>query len=243
MNQQQKIYRAKHPGGGNRPKEGLKPNYWSLLKLQTLICGTILMGILVMQRQPESGTAAYIRQTVMSEMGFSRHNHWFERYLVNLFPFSYIPPAVVPETALPVGGETEGVAASQNLTSALVRDIAFGFEINYASGIIVNAFQDGHVLSPIAGVVIDKGTDRSHEIGNYVVIQLADLSTLTIGFLENVQVTRMDHVQVGQLMGSGTVIQDYGEDAYFYLAVQNRNGEFLDTLEFLNQLAQDERAH
>jgi len=234
-------YKAKHPNLRKKHKVKEEKDYWSLLRIQTLVCATILMGILVLQRFPESGGLNFVRRSVTSEMSFSRNNQWYERFMINLFPFSYIPDNLLPEpTVAVVGDGEEGI---ESLTAALVRNITFGLELHYADGIIVNAFQEEMILSPVAGVIIDKGTDRSHEIGDYVVIQLPDNSTVTVGFLQNIRVSRLDHIQVGTQLGNGTVIEDLGEDAYFYLSVQNREGDFLDTLDFLNQLVQDEQAN
>lgn len=236
------VYKAKHPNQRPKPKNQEK-DYWSLLRIQLLVCGVILMGILVFQRFPDSGGLHVIRRSITTEMAFSRNNHWYERFMINLFPFSYMPANLLPEATIAVVGEGDGEEGIESLTAALVRNINFGLELHYADGIIVNTFQEDIILSPVAGVIIDKGTDRSHEIGDYVVIQLTDNSTVTVGFLQNIRVGLLDHIQVGTQLGNGTVIEDLGEEAYFYLSVQNQDGDFLDTLAFLNQLVQNEQAN
>lgn len=237
------VYRAKHPQHAKRQIAKETENYWPLFKVQLLVCGALLMGILVLQRLPEGNMFGMIRQSVLSEMSFSRHNQWYERFMVNFFPFSYTSDALSPEPTLAVVGEGEGTSEQESLTASLVRNITYGIELHYADGIIVNAFREENILSPVLGTIIDKGTDRSNEIGDYVIIQMPDNYLLTIGFLQNIRVTRLDHIQVGTALGEGSLIEDLGEDAYFYLSVQNSQGEFIDTVEFLNQLVLNERAN
>ncbi|MCL1950645.1 MAG: hypothetical protein FWF59_13045 [Turicibacter sp.] len=241
-----KIYRAKHPT--NRKKRVVadgQASYWHLLRNQLLVCGILLMGVLTMERLPSNEGFEHIRRTVMGEMAFSRYNYWYEHFMVNLFPFSYIAPGVLPEPTMAVLGEGEGEgvrASTQNLAATLIRDIAYGVELYYADGIVVNTRQEENVLSPVAGIVVERGTDATREIGDYIVIQLQDDSLLTVGFLQNIRVAYLDHVLVGTPLGSGTIMEDIGEDSYFYLSVQSSSGQQQDTLTFLNGLVNHEQA-
>lgn len=236
MSSSKRIYRAKHPEFKKVPQK-VKPNYWRTAWNQSMVCGIIVLGVLVMQRLPGAPGVGAARRVIQSDMAFSQYNDWYARFMHNLFPFSYLPASILPEPTASVTGEGGGASAAPGeMLTALVQSMTLHTEIRYMDGIIISTYQQEHILSPVSGIITDKGTDRSNEIGDYLVVQLSDGMLITIGFLQDIRVGRLDHIQVGTALGVGTVIEELGEEAYFYLSVQNREGEFQDPLEFFKQM-------
>ena len=248
-----KIYRANHsiPYANSKVRQLSKHErqkqgkdsvglYFKKLFQQSLISISILMGVLLMQRVPESATFASIQGMVQSEIPFAKYNELYQGILINLFPFSYRVPAKEPELTLPVGGfgseqnsfDMEGLTQHQ-----LVNTIFSNIENdNFNGGIMVRITEGEKIHSFVAGVVIDKGVHANQELGNFITIQKADNSLVTVGLMENIEVSRLEHIEVGDVLGGGTSNADLGEKNYFYITIQNNEGEYINAKEYLEQI-------
>ena len=80
------------------------------------------------------------------------------------------------------------------------------------------------------------------KISNYITVQLEDESILTIGFLENRTVSQYQHIKVGDVLGIGAILgedgTEFGDGAYYYLSLKDKNGEYKDIVSYLDEYMQ-----
>jgi len=215
--------------------------------IQSLICLCLLMSLLVLEKIQESTVYESVKSTLLKEIPFSKYNETYQTFLVNLFPFSYRVPAKQSSLTTPVGGvgtlERQGNSGvvEAALEKQLVREIYDHIELrDYADGIIVQTFSEQEINSFISGVVVEIGTDEAKQIGNFITIHRPDDWLVTFGFLNEIMVSRLEHIQVGDSLGLGTTIPSLREDeTYYYIAIQNKENEYIDIPDYLSRLIND----
>lgn len=180
-----------------------------------------------------SSSAAYrhLQSMILNEFPFSRYNETYQTYLPGLFPFSYRVPAKQEGMTIPAGVSVD--EDENKLISPLIQEIFHNLELDqYADGIVVRTFERSKINSAIAGVVIETGINEEKNIGSYIKIQTAEAYVVTVGFLQEIAVSKLEHVRIGDVLGIGSMVTDL-EGRVYYLAIQNEAGEYLDVLDFL----------
>jgi len=251
-----KKYRANHSRTARTPRKRTSPTslhqkqesnnvvlYFKKFTQQMLICICIFMGILVIQKAPESATYIGIRGLIHSEIPFAKYNEIYQGVLVNLFPFSYRVPAKQSDLTITVGGfdaedlDYEREALLQNqLVTTLYQNIKVD---THENGVIIRLTRGEKINSFISGFVIDKGRSTNEEVGDFITIQRPDNWLITIGLLENIEVGKLEYLEIGDTIGSGSDLSNLGEDSYFYLAIQTDNGDYINAKEYLHLMIND----
>ena len=217
-------------------------DYFKKFIAQSLVCFSLFLGILVMQQAPDSVTSQGIKGMVLNETPFSRYNQMYQNLILNLFPLSYRVPAKPVEFTAPVGGmngmtEEEVSEGSVSYAGLLAKESYANIIFkDYADGILIRIDEAQGIGSLISGIVTEKGASVNNQYGNFIRVQQADGWLLTFGFLEDITVSRMEYLEIGDLLGFGSQIPYLNEEAAYYLAVQNPEGEYMDSIEYLNKL-------
>jgi len=242
-----KTYRANHHIAYANSSQRTSSNselldYFKKLAAQSLICFGLFLGILIIQQVPESMSYQGIRGMVLNEIPFSKYNQMYQNLLVNLFPLSYRVPAKPAEFAVPVGGMNgiteEGSGGGISYAASLAKESYTNIGLrDYAEGVLIRIGEAQGIGSFVTGIVIEKSMSENDQIGNFIKIQQANGWIITFGFLEDIAVSRMEYIEIGDFLGIGTQISEINKEiAHYYLAVQNQDGEYVDSIEYLNQL-------
>lgn len=238
-NQEKKIYRANHSLVKKRRDDEAVIAFWRRTIKQSLAALCILMGIMLLGRFPQSDLYGSVRPMILNDFPFSRYNEFFQSTLMPLFPFSHRVPAQYAYSELPAVPVLGGDASPQDMltAAALFQTILSNIEIRgYADGVIVSTYEGAYINSFVTGIVTDKGIDNEREIGGFVTIQLPNDWHVTIGFLENIAVSRMEHIQIGDVLGTGTYLSEFEENSFYYIALKDQNGTFVDILDYIRML-------
>ncbi|HAX72692.1 MAG TPA: hypothetical protein DCY20_04145 [Firmicutes bacterium] len=193
--------------------------------IQALIAGCVLMGVLVTQKLQDN-TAWYeqIKTSLLSAFPYGKTNQVIENLLGGYPTLSDDDTSTVAG----VGSDYKQVMMTlQELKDSVVIR-------NYLNGVIIEIEPGEPILSLVPGVVQFK--NETEDTLNTIELSLADDSVLTIGFLENPQVSLYEHVEVNQPLGVGTPLDVDGvEMSYYYLALEV-NGEVVDIIDFIDNL-------
>ena len=217
---------------------------------QSMICLCVLMGILVVQKLPNTSVYETVKSSVMGNFPFAKYEQMYQNFLSNMLPFEFKLPTN-EEVAMVNGGVSTTVDESGNqVTSNEKKDGTFDLQEEiksatskvaleeYENGVVLQAEQKSPIKSFVPGIVLNLGVDE--KIGNYVNIQLQNEWVLTVGFLENREVSQYQHIKVGDTLGVGSVLElpgtDFEEEAFYYLALKDGEGKAQDVMSYLKAL-------
>lgn len=215
-----------------------------------MICLCVLMGILVVQKLPNTSVYETVKSSVMGNFPFAKYEQMYQNFLSNMLPFEFKLPTN-EEVAMVNGGVSTTVDESGNqVTSNEKKDETFDLQEEiksatskvaleeYENGVVLQAEQKSPIKSFVPGIVLNLGVDE--KIGNYVNIQLQNEWVLTVGFLENREVSQYQHIKVGDTLGVGSVLElpgtDFEEEAFYYLALKDGEGKAQDVMSYLKAL-------
>ena len=217
---------------------------------QSMICLCVLMGILVIQKLPNTTMYETVKSSVMGNFPFAKYEKMYQNFLSNMLPFEFKLPSDEEVAAVNSGvsstmDETGNQVASNdekdtefNLKKAIKKATNNVALKDYEDGVVIQAKQTESIRSFVSGIVLNLGVDE--KIGNYVNVQLPDEWVLTIGFLENRGVSQYQHIKVGDELGVGSVLElpgtDFEEEAFYYLSLKNEEGEYQDIMDYLKSL-------
>lgn len=220
---------------------------------QSIICLCLLMSVLVVQKLPYAPFYQNVKNVVMGSFPFSKYEKMYQELFLNMFPFDYDLPTKNEET-VPTSGTTNttvdesGNQVQQNeegnLTFNVLDAISEMYDNvvlnDYENGVVIQVPKDEKILSVVSGIVLNVGVND--KISNFMTVQLEDESVLTIGFLENRTVSQYQHINVGDILGVGSVIgetgTEFGDGAYYYVSLKDKNGEYKDIVSYLDQYMQ-----
>ena len=190
--------------------------------VQALIASCLLMVVLVTGKLQvnEGQVYAQIKESFLGSFSYGPINEFYEQW----FNGSVLPG--VPPTGSGESGADQTVAV-MGAISELQSSVAVE---QYEDGIIIEIEQDSPILSLVDGYILHMGT--SDKYGQYIGIQLADKSELTIGFLEKRAVSLYEHIKTSTPLGIGTELD---ESAYYYLALK-KDGEYLELADILKNI-------
>ncbi|MBQ1770243.1 MAG: M23 family metallopeptidase [Turicibacter sp.] len=220
---------------------------------QSIICLCLLMSVLVFQKLPNIPVYENVKDVIMGSFPFSKYEKMYQELFLNMFPFDYALPTKDEEAVLTSQTENTTVDEAGNpVTQNEESDITFDIfdAINemynnvvlsdYENGVVIQTTKDEEILSVVSGIVLNIGVDD--KISNYITVQLEDESILTIGFLENRTVSQYQHIKVGDVLGIGAILgedgTEFGDGAYYYLSLKDKNGEYKDIVSYLDEYMQ-----
>ncbi|HEY4601173.1 MAG TPA: M23 family metallopeptidase [Cerasibacillus sp.] len=153
----------------------------------------------------------WTRSVLQDEFPFAKVNQWYQETFGNPFLFSY-EKAITDQAdvALPVSG-----------------NIKESFATN-GKGVLIAPEHEETVAALKAGVIIFAGNDRSTD--KTVVIQHADGSHTTYGFLSSLDVHLYQSVQEKERIGTFTPSK---ESEHVYFSVE-KNNRYLDPLQVIH---------
>ncbi len=214
----QPYYKASHP---TYYKRTTKTPYGIRLLIQSLIAGSLLVGVLLIQKLPmnESNLYEQIKTEFLSAFSYGPMNEWLNQNLNGA-----VFPTIANKGQADANGDT---VTAMGLIDNIQKNIAIE---QYGDGIIVNVAQKEPIFSLEGGTVQHMGTDDLY--GNYIIVQLDNGAEMTIGFLENRSVSLYQRIAKNEVLGVGTEVD---EEAYYYLAVE-KDGVFLDLNHLLANL-------
>lgn len=223
---------------------------------QSLICLCLLMSVLVIQKLPNVPLYESVKSAMMGSFPFAKYEQIYQQYLSNMLPFEYRLPqtneststvngtqeTTVDELGNPIEDQGTGTgmdsifdvsqAISDTYNNMILKD--------YENGVIIQIKQDEEIRSFVPGIVLNVGVDD--KISNFMNIQLENEWTLTVGFLENRRVSQYQHIKVGDVLGVGSIIDapgtDFGDDAFYYLSLKDKDGQYQDVAAYLELLMQ-----
>lgn len=215
--------------------------------MQATVCLCILMGVLILQKLPQTPAYQSVKTILLSEMPFLKYKNQYEKFLTNMFPFEFNLPTqendtttvsgIIGTTESDVGVESEGTEQMIDVAEYLTKINENMVLRDFHHGVIVKTEIGESIPNLVPGIVIHVGIDP--DISNYMSIELDNDMILTVGFLEKRSVSLYEHVKQGESLGVGSVIgepgTELGDYAYFYLQLE-KDGEYLDVSDFLNSL-------
>ena len=221
------------------------------LIIQVGLCLCILMGVLIIQKFPKTEMYSSIKSGLLSEFPFARLSSQYNTWLNSMFPFENNLP-VNKNDATTVSGGVSGDAVTEDGTPGInnssesldVSDYLTKIQENmvlkdFNNGVIIQIEMNENIPSIVPGMVLDVGIDE--QISNYLRIQLDNDMILTYGFLENLTVSKYEHIKKGDVLGVGSVIgepeTEFGDHSYYYLSLQN-DEEYLDINAVLEEMMQ-----
>lgn len=219
--------------------------------IQAGLCLCILMGVLIIQKLPTKEMYSNIKSGLLSEFPFARLSSQYNAWLNSMFPFENNLPVNKTDTTTVSGGVSgdvvteDGAPGINNSSESLnVLDYLTKIQENlvlkdFNNGVIIQVEMGENIPSIVPGMVLNIGIDE--QISNYVKIQLDNDMILTYGFLENLTVSKYEHIKEGEILGIGSVIEEpgteFGDHSYYYLSLQ-KDEEYLDINAFLEQMMQ-----
>lgn len=221
------------------------------LIIQVGLCLCILMGVLIIQKFPKTEMYSSIKSGLLSEFPFARLSSQYNTWLNSMFPFENNLPVNKNDATTVSGGVSgdivteDGTPGINNSSESLdVSDYLTKIQENmvlkdFNNGVIIQIEMNENIPSIVPGMVLDVGIDE--QISNYLRIQLDNDMILTYGFLENLTVSKYEHIKKGDVLGVGSVIgepeTEFGDHSYYYLSLQN-DEEYLDINAVLEEMMQ-----
>ena len=217
------TYRTSHqPKSAYRhPKEEKQKNTF-LVKV--LIASCLFVSVLVIEQSSLKSTPIYneIKSYFLGAFSYGPVTKLYEQWFDGAVFVGYLPQSEVDEDA-----SIGAMGTINEVEQSIVLD-------SYENGVIIKANKGEPILSLFSGYVHWKETDDT--LDQFIKIQLADESILTVGFLENCSVGLYHHVKKNQPLGTGVLIDGH---TYYYLALE-KEGKYLkmdEVLAYLNDLA------
>ena len=252
-----RLYPSNHSSGYYKRKKQEDDSILFLRRFmsQSIICLCLLMSVLVLQKLPNIPLYENVKNVVMGSFPFSKYEKMYQELFLNMFPFDYALPtkneeAVLTSTTENTTVDEAGNQVKQNEESNInstfdvsdaISEMYNNVVLNdYENGVVIQTTKDEEIMSVVSGIVLNVGVDD--KISNFMTVQLEDESTLTIGFLENRTVSQYQHIKVGDVLGVGSIIgetgTEFGDGAYYYLSLKDKNGEYKDIVSYLDQYMQ-----
>ncbi|MBS3198350.1 peptidase M23 [Turicibacter bilis] len=221
---------------------------------QSMICLCLLMSVLVIQKLPNVPLYESVKSAMMGSFPFAKYEQMYQQYLSNMLPFEFRLPQTDDSTSLvsgtqgttvdELGNPIEGEGTSTDPifdVSQAINDAYNNMVLkDYENGVIIQIKQDEEIHSFVPGIVLNVGVDD--KISNFMNIQLENEWTLTVGFLENRKVSQYQHIKVGDVLGVGSILDvpgtDFGDEAFYYLSLKDKEGQYQDIAAYLELLMQ-----
>ena len=221
-NQNYAMYRPSHHARTSyyQPSETKQKK---LFPIKVLIASCLFVSILVIEQSSLKNVPVYqeIKSYFLGAFSYGPVTKLYEEWFGGAVFVGYLPQEDVDK-----GASIGAMGTINEVEQNIVLD-------NYENGVIIKADKGEPILSLFSGYVHWKETDET--LDQFIKIQLADESILTVGFLDNCSVGLYHHVHENQPLGTGVLIDGH---TYYYLALE-KEGKYLkmdEVLAYLNDL-------
>ncbi|HLR08327.1 MAG TPA: M23 family metallopeptidase [Bacillota bacterium] len=187
----------------------------------SLLAGYVVKGILSVLLFL---AAAFILETEMPF--FSTAKSWTSTALTREFPFARINKWYQETFGAPLGHQPEDSNDPDGLALPVDGTISESFQAN-GYGVMIAADEPTEVTALEDGVVTFAGNDR--KTNKTVVIQHADNSTTTYGYLQSIDVHLYQSIQSNQRLGTFVSTQ---ENSHLYFSIEKDN-QYIDPVQVI----------
>lgn len=185
-------------------------SYVKILISVSLICAAYILFQTDVFSNPT--VSQWFEEQMTEEFPFARMNEWYQQtfgHPLAINPVSINEPRQTDDHVLPVSG-----------------NVSETFQVN-GRGIMIAPQGETQVTAWQDGIVIFSGNDR--RTGKTVIVQHADRSQTTYGYLNDVNVHLYQYINHGQHIGNFTPSEDR-DSVYFSLEKEN---EYIDPIQVI----------